>query len=146
MIKSTLNAIRKLLASDTECDAEELFKEAMLMVLSRATNVDSNIDPVEVTTVVDIVSEVTGDIVSSADVRVAGQSELYESASLERYCESVASRISRRKRVVIAQTLAKVILVDKRVTRREVYFFNMVCNAFSLRPSDLMGLVATQAV
>ena len=68
-------------------DEEEsvLFAEVLLMTLARASSSDSNTHPIEVETVRKIVLAATGEEVSDADVRVASASELYESASLEKY-------------------------------------------------------------
>lgn len=145
MIKTTLNAIFNLFDSDKDCTEEELFKETSLMVLSRATNADSNIIPAEVKVVVEMIDTITGEEVSEADVRVAGQSHLYESAPLESYVERVSTKLSIERRVTIAKALARVVVADERVTKREVSFYNMVCSALKLRPSDLVGLIPTQS-
>ena len=41
------SAIRELVSSGTAKHKQELFQETMLMVLARATRVDSNVDSVE---------------------------------------------------------------------------------------------------
>lgn len=125
-------------------EKRELFKEAALMTLARATASDSNIKKVEVETVRQIVERVTGEEVSVADVRVAANSKLFESAPLERYLEDVGRKIEVQDRLHIAQALAEVINSDERVSSREVVFFNMVAGAFQLTPAELAGLIESE--
>ncbi len=115
------------------------------MTLSRATSVDSNINPVEVGLVKDIVTELTGQEVTNSDVRVAASSQIYEEGSLSRYLDAVSSRLPIERRVALVNALATVIKSDKRVTEREVFFFNMVVGDLHLRASDLVDLQQTQS-
>ena len=128
----------------TEEEKQALVKEAALMTLARATASDSNIKKVEVETVREIVERVTGEEVSVADVRVAANSKLFESAPLERYLEDVGRKIDVADRLDIANALAEVIISDERVSSREVTFFNMVAGAFQLSPAELAGLIETE--
>ena len=91
----------------------------------------------------DIISRVTGEEVTDADVRVAANSKLYESAPLEKYLASVGRKLDVQDRIDIAEALAEVIVSDERVTSKEIAFFNMVAGAFSLTPAELAGLVQT---
>ena len=127
----------------TEEEKPALRKEATLMTLARATASDTNIKAVEVSTVRDIISRVTGEEVTDADVRVAANSKLYESAPLEKYLASVGRKLDVQDRIDIAEALAEVIVSDERVTSKEIAFFNMVAGAFSLTPAELAGLVQT---
>jgi uncharacterized tellurite resistance protein B-like protein len=127
----------------TEEEKHELVKEAALMTLARATASDSNIKKVEVETVREIVERVTGEDVSAADVRVAANSKLFESAPLERYLEGVGRKIDVRDRLNIASALAEVINSDDRVSSREIAFYNMVAKAFQLTPAEIAGLIET---
>ena len=128
----------------TEDEKQALVKEAALMTLARATASDSNIKKVEVETVRQIVERVTGEHVSVADVRVAANSKLFESAPLERYLEDVGRKIGVADRLDIANALAEVINSDERVSSREVAFFNMVAGAFQLTPAELAGLIESE--
>ena len=143
MIKSTLNVIANLFQgrSLSEDEAEELFNEAVLMTLARASDVDTNINPIEVSLVQEKVKEVTGQEVSAADVRVAANSDLFERTSLENCLRRVQASLPVDQKVMIVSALLDVVRVDETVTFREVDFFNMVVNALRLRPSDLMGLI-----
>ncbi len=125
----------------TEEEKKELFKEAALMTLARATASDSNIKKVEVETVRQIVSRITGEDVSAADVRVAANSKLFESAPLERYLERAGRKLDVRNRLLIANALAEVINSDDRISSLEVNFFNMVAGAFSLTPAEIAGII-----
>ena len=130
-------------AEPTEEEKQTLFKEAALMTVARATASDANIKPVEVTTVREIIERVTGEDVSDADVRMAANSSLYEKAPLDRYLAQAARTLDVKKRIVIAEALAEVILSDERVSTAEIDFFNMVAGAFQLTPAELAGLVET---
>jgi len=129
----------------SDLSAEEegaLFQEVLLMTLSRASSSDANTDPVEVKTVRKIVLEATGEDVSDADIRVAAASELYESASLEKYLSSCRRRLTASSRVKTVQALAEVIKSDTQVTSREIQYFDMVARALEVTPAELAGLVA----
>ena len=146
MIRSSLNAILGLFDDDGDSPEElqELFNEVVLMTLSRATSVDSNINTVEVGLVTKIVGDLTKQQVTESDVRVAANSQIYESGSLSRYLNAVSVKLSTERRIELINALATVIMADKRVTEREVFFFNMVVSDLNVQPSDLVGLSQTQ--
>lgn len=132
--------------SGSEPTAEErrtLFKEVILMALSRATSADANIDPAEVETVQSILKRTLGEDIDAADIRVAAKSEIYERAPLPDYLASVAKRLNSAERVAIAKALADVIHSDCRISEREVNFFDMVAKALRITPAELAGIVAT---
>lgn len=145
MSLSTLSHILSLFSGQEPSPEErqELVNETVMLVLSRATDSDTNIHPVEVDSVREIVKKTTGEDVSAVDVRMAAHSKIYESAPLERHLQRVGPQIDVHDRVMIAKALAEVILVDGRVTGREVRFFNMVADALDLTPAELAGLFAT---
>lgn len=145
MILSSLNHVLKLLgggAAEPE-DQQAVFNETVLLVLSRATDSDANIKPIEIDTVREIIAKTTGEEVSAADVRVAAHSKIYEDAPLERNLARVAEKLDVQDRVKIAKALAEVILSDERVTAKEVRFFNAVAGALALTPATLSGLFVT---
>ncbi|MCZ6584714.1 MAG: TerB family tellurite resistance protein [Gammaproteobacteria bacterium] len=123
-------------------EENELFREVLLMTLARASSSDANIAPVEVETVQAIVEKSTGREISTADVRVAAASELYETAPLEKYLSSCGRKLDAGKRVATVQALAEVIKSDTKVTSREVDFFDMVAVALAVTPAELAGLIA----
>ena len=110
----------------TPAERQDIVDETVMLVLSRATDSDANIKPIEIDTVRSIVKKVTGEDVSDAEVRVAAHSKIYESAPLGRHLAQVGRKMDVHDRVTIAKALAEVILADHRVTSREVRFFNMV--------------------
>ncbi len=147
MIRTSLSAIFKLF-DETSGSAEEdveLFNETVLMTLSRATSVDSNIHPAEIGLVRDMVSELTGQDITDSDVRVAANSHIYEEGSLSRYLNAVSVRLPVERKIALINALATIIKADERITEREVFFFNMVVSDLNLRASDLVGLNQTQA-
>ena len=120
----------------------ELFGEVLLMTLSRASSSDANTHPVEVQTVRTIVLRITGEDVSDADIRVAAASELYETASLEKYLSSCGRKLKSSSRATTVQALAEVIKSDTQVTSREIQFFDMVARSLAVTPAEVAGLVA----
>ncbi|MCY3858049.1 MAG: TerB family tellurite resistance protein [Gammaproteobacteria bacterium] len=147
MIRSSLSAIFKLFdeTSGSAEEVEELYNETVLMTLSRATSVDSNIHPAEIGLVRDIVCELTGQEVTDGDIRVAANSHIYEEGSLSRYLNAVSIRIPVERKIALINALANIIKADQRITEREVFFFNMVVDDLNLHASDLVGLKQTQA-
>lgn len=122
-------------------EEKELFREVLLMTLARASSSDANIAPVEVETVQAILEKTTGKDISAASIRVAAASELYETASLEKFLSSCGRKLDATSRVTTVQALAEVIKSDTRVTSREVDFFDMVARALAVTPAELAGLV-----
>ena len=147
MIKSSLNAIFKLFdeTNQSATELDELFNESVLMTLSRATSIDSNINPVEISRVREIINDLTGQEVTDRDIRVAADSQIYEEGSLSRVLNAISTRLPAKQRLSLVKALADVIKADHRVTEREVFFFNMVASDLNLRASDLVELDQTQA-
>ena len=143
MSTSSFSNILKIFsgAEPTEAEKQELFKEAALMTLARATASDTNIKPVEVETVRQIIERVTSESYSVADVRVAANSKLFETQPLEKYLAGAGRKLDVKQCVAIAEALAEVIVSDERITSKETAFFNMVASAFNLTPAQLAGLV-----
>ncbi len=124
----------------TAADKDDLAKEVMLMVLARATAADTNIKQVEVDTVCRVLKAHTGHDFTSAEVRVAATTSLYERAPLDRYVSSVARKLDARARMEIATALKEVVHSDERISDHEISFFNNIVNALDLSPCMLMGL------
>lgn len=143
MSMSGLKNILKIFGGGEPTPEEKraLVQEATLMTLARATASDSNIKNIEVETVRQIITRVTGEEVSAADVRVAANSELFESAPLEKHLERIGRKLDVKERLQITEALAEVINSDQRVSSREVHFFNMVAEAFQLTPAEVAGIV-----
>ena len=112
-------------------------------MLARATAADTNIKHLEVESVREIIKKNTGEDLSAKDVRMAAHAGLFDSDPLERHLARVCNKIDVHDRVMIANALAEVILVDERVTGREVRFFNMVAEALDLTPANIAGLMVT---
>jgi uncharacterized tellurite resistance protein B-like protein len=124
-----------------EGERKALFKEVMLMTLARATDSDSNVANCEIETVQRILKETIGEDFSSADIRVAAASELYETAPLEKYLERAGHKLRIEERVATVQALAEVIKSDVRIHTPEVRFLNMVADALDLTPAEVMGVI-----
>ena len=123
-------------------EKKQLFKEAALMALARATSADTNVHHLEVEAVQQILRKVTSEEVSVADIRVAAGSELFEKQPLEKYLSGVGRKLEARDRMIILHSLAEVIRSDERVSHFETDYFDMVANALKATPSEIIGLVA----
>ena len=127
----------------TADELQDIVNETVLLVLARATAADTNIKHLEVDTVREIVKKNTGEDVSAKDVRMAAHAGIFDVEPLERHLSRVANKIDVHDRVMIARALAEVILVDERVTAREVRFFNMVADGLDLTAANIAGLMVT---
>ena len=139
---ASLGGVLKIFGG-SEPSAEEqaqLAKEVMLMTLARATAADTNIKAIEVDKVREVLLAKTGEDFPAADVRVAANSRIYESAPLNKYISSAAKKLGDSDRLGIAQALADVVNADGRVSDREIEFFNEVVDSLNLTPAQLMGL------
>ena len=136
--------ILKFLRGDepTADEKNELFKEAALMVLARATSADTNMKAIEVKTVQEILQRVTGEEISLADIRTAAHSELFERRPLDKYLSGVGRKLDVKERVTILHCLADVIRSDQRISHFEADYFDMVAGALKATPSEIVGLVA----
>jgi len=141
---STFARIAQVFGGLVSNDAErqELFKEALLLSLSRATSADVNIRPVEIETVQKMMESATGERVTEAEIRVAAASELYERASLDAYLAVVGRNLTPEQRATIVRSLAEVIRSDRRISPKEVDFFNWVILALDPSPAEIAGLFA----
>lgn len=126
----------------TDQDPGELFREVMLMTLARATSSDANIDPCEVTTVLKILKEETGQDFTEADIRKASRPTLFDDAPFSKYLATVRKRLDSDEISHIVQALARVIKSDTSVRELEVDFFNTVADALRATPAEIVGLVA----
>ncbi|GAB5500445.1 MAG: hypothetical protein PsegKO_27560 [Pseudohongiellaceae bacterium] len=137
------SAIRELVGSGTAKHKQELFQETMLMVLARATRVDSNVESVEVAQVKAALKEHTGVDFSDADIRTAASSEIFASQSLERYLTSATRKLSESERVAVLDALASIIRSDEEIRYTELDFFDRVATSLRATPSEIAGLLAS---
>lgn len=121
---------------------KELFKEALLMTLARASSSDANIQEIEVDNIREILRRETGEEFSTGDVRKAARSDLYEKVPLRKYLSSASRKLTSTDRIKIVQTLAEVIRSDTSVSVLEIDFVNEIADALKATPAELLGLVA----
>lgn len=127
-----------------ELSADEyshLFNEVMLMTLSRATDSDSNVQPVEVETVREILKRVTGNDYPVADIRVAAASAIYEEAPMRKYLSSAGRKLKSADKSKVVLGLAEVLKSDTRISESEIAFFNEAADALNVTPSEIAGLI-----
>ncbi len=129
-------------SSPSEEEQQSLFGEVLLMVLGRASSSDSNMDPVEIATIQEIMERLTGQELTEADIRRAARPELYAEANLRKYLRSVQKLLKSEDRITIAQTLGEVIKSDCDISVLEIDFFNRVSDSLQITPAELVGLVA----
>jgi uncharacterized tellurite resistance protein B-like protein len=141
---SAFSNIKRLFGGSrvSEAEQKELFKEALLLALSRAADADSSVRAVEVDAIRLIIEREIGETVDAADVRVAAKSELYEKAPLTVYLSQVSRSLSSEQRSAIARCLREVMRSDRETTVHEVDFFNQVVSALNATPAEIAGLTA----
>lgn len=139
-----LESVRKIFGGSepTEAERAQLFQEVMLMVLARATAADSNISGVEVETVQEIVKQRIGVELSSAEVRVAANSDIFESTPLSRFVASARDKLTEDERSSVMGALSEVIRVDDRIGSREVAFYDQIADALQMPRAGDSGLMA----
>ena len=124
----------------TEEEHKALYQEVLLMVLARASSSDSNIQPIEIETIQEMVQRETGNEITSQDVRKAGRTELYETTPLAKYLTSAGKKLTTPERIQVIQLLADVVKSDTEVSVLEIDFFNMVANSLHATPAEIIGL------
>ena len=139
-----LGSVLKVFGGDEPTEEEQaaLFKEVLLMVLARASSSDANIANVEVSSIIKMLKDATGDDISERQVRKAANSHLYEKAPFRKYLGGVRKKLNSADRAKIAQCLAQLMNSDERVSVLEIDFFDKVVNALEITPSELVGLIA----
>ena len=140
---ASLSSVLKIFggqSSDSD-DEQRLPTEALLMTLARAAGTDTNISPVEISSVQRAMKAATGQDFSEADVRLAAKSELFANQSLKHVLSKISGRLTTRDRIMIANSLAEVIRSDRRVNELEQDYFDEVAAALKVRPSELAGLI-----
>ncbi len=140
MALSDLLNIRQLFGGDRSEPSPEVYRELLVMVLARATDVDAYTDAAEVETVQQVLQEYLGEEISSADVRVASKSALYETAPLEKYVSRIGPKLPKEQRISLVQALIKVLHADDKVASAEAGYFNMICEALQLSFAEVAGL------
>ena len=68
------SSIKELIQVKSGKGKDELFKEVLLLILARATSVDSNVESIEVENVQKAIKELTGDEISKGDILTASSS------------------------------------------------------------------------
>ena len=137
---SLKNMIRN---NDEDNDTKALFEEVLLLVLARASRVDSNIDSIEVRHVQRALKEITGTHYSEAEVQTAASSEIFETQSLEKTLAKASGKLSTENKAAILRCLAELLQSDDVIRDPELEFFDHVAVALRASPSEIAGLKAT---
>ena len=140
MALADLLNIRQLFGGDRTEPGPEVYRELLVMVLARATDVDAYTDAAEVETVQNVLRDYLGEDISGADVRVAAKSALYETAPLEKYVSRIGPKLPKDQRIKLVYALIDVLRADDKVASAETGYFNMICEALELSFADVAGL------
>lgn len=135
-----LSRVRQLFGGEPSDPGPEAYRELLVMVLARATDVDAYTDHAEVEVVQKVLCEYLGEDISSADVRIAAKSRLYETAPLEKYVSTIGPKLPREQRMKLIHALVEVLRADQRVATAESGYFNTICEALELTFADVAGL------
>ena len=126
-------------------DTKALFEEVLLLVLARASRVDSNIDSIEIRHVQKALKEITGTEYSEADVQTAASSEIFETQSLEKTLSKASGKLSSENKAAILRCLAELLQSDDVIRDPELEFFDHVAVALRASPSEIAGLKAADS-
>ena len=96
----------------------------------------------EVETVQKVLQSYLGEEISSADVRVASKSAIYESAPLEEYVSRIGPKLPKEQRLKLIAALVEVLRADEKVASAEADYFNMICEALQMSFADVAGLTS----
>jgi len=131
--------------NDEDNDTKDLFEEVLMLVLARASRVDSNIDSIEVKHVQRALKEITGTDYSEAEVQTAASSEIFETQSLEKTLAKASGKLSTENKAAILRCLAELLQSDDVIRDPELEFFDHVAVALRASPSEIAGLKATDS-
>ena len=134
------SSIKELIKVRSDKGKDELFKEVLLLILARATSVDSNVESIEVENVQKAVKELTGDEISKGDILTASSSEIYETQSLERALGKASRKLDQESTAIILNCLSDLIRADGSIRYQELEFFDRVATALKASPSEIAGL------
>lgn len=126
-------------------DTKALFGEVLLLVLARASRVDSNIDSIEIRHVQRALKEITGTEYSEAEVQTAASSEIFETQSLEKTLSKASGKLSSENKAAILRCLAELLQSDDVIRDPELEFFDHVAVALRASPSEIAGLKAADS-
>jgi uncharacterized tellurite resistance protein B-like protein len=124
-------------SSPSEEEQKELYREVLLITLARGSNSDSNIHPMEIETIQQIMQRETAHEVTEADIRKAARSHLNDSARLRKYLRSVRRRLKLKDRIKIVQSLAEVIESDTQINVLEIDFFMWAVDALGTPGTEI---------
>lgn len=142
MALTDLLNIRQLFGGEGSEPGPEAYRELLVMVLARAADADAYTDAAEVETVQKVLHSYLGEEISSADVRVASKSAIYESAPLEKYVSRIGPKLPKEQRMKLISALVEVLNADAKVASAEADYFNMICEALQVTFADVAGLDA----
>ncbi|MEX0738800.1 MAG: TerB family tellurite resistance protein [Pseudohongiella sp.] len=131
-----------LQGSDTDHTSKQLLKEVLVLVLARAIRADTNVEPAEVSMVQSILSDVLGEPIDAADIKLAASSELFERQSLDRYLKKATRKLNEEDRILVMQCLIQVLRSDDHIREFELDYFDRIANALKATPSEIAGLRA----
>jgi uncharacterized tellurite resistance protein B-like protein len=135
------NKVKQLFGETPKGEDPDLFRELFVLVLSRATDADAYTHPAEISTVQAVIKDELGEDLSSAEVRTAALSKIYETIPLPKCLADAATKLSTDQRRRILGGLVRVMHADERVSSREADFFNMVVASLRLTAADAAGLI-----
>ncbi|MBT8148959.1 MAG: hypothetical protein HKO71_00075 [Pseudomonadales bacterium] len=119
---------------------QELFSETMFMVLSGAARADLNIEPVEVDRIRDILKRKLDREFTSQEIQLAGETELYDTAPIQKYVSRASRVLPIEQRQEILRAMIEVFLSDGRMGVLEKDYFDSIVEALHLKPSEMLQL------
>ncbi|MBT8149877.1 MAG: TerB family tellurite resistance protein [Gammaproteobacteria bacterium] len=117
---------------------QEIFAETLFMVLSGATRADLNIESVEVEKVKTILKRTLNREYSLAEIKLAGETDLLETAPIQKYVDKASKKLSVEQRQQILHAMTEVFRSDGSMGVLETDFYNKIAGALSLTPAQML--------
>ena len=117
---------------------QQLYSETAFMVLSGAARADLHIESIEVEAIRTILCRLLGQEFSSQEIKLAGETELYETAPIQKYVDKVSKKLSIEQRQAILGAMIEVFHADGAMGVLETDYFNSIADALSLTPAQMV--------
>ncbi|MBT8138568.1 MAG: TerB family tellurite resistance protein [Gammaproteobacteria bacterium] len=119
---------------------QALYAETMFMVLSGAARADLNIEPVELKRIHKILRNKLDQDISEHDIQLAGETELFETAPIQKYVSRASRFLTVEQRQEVLRAMIEVFLSDGVLGPLEKAYFDSIVDALHLKPSEMLAL------
>jgi uncharacterized tellurite resistance protein B-like protein len=116
----------------------DLYAETLYMVLTGASRADLNVESVEISRIIKILKRVLEKDYSEHDIRFAAETQLYETAPIQKYVGKASKHLTVEHRQNIIYAMLDVFEVDGYMGPLETDYFNTITEALHLTPAQIL--------